>query len=73
MAKASFEYVFSAVDVLLTLIQLSPGLYPNIKTIFPRYGDSHVKHKTALRPSYLYHGDPYTDKSVSFFWDRSQV
>ena len=25
----------------------------NIKTIFPRYGDSHVKDKTVARPSYL--------------------
>ena len=25
----------------------------NIKTVFPKYGDSHVKDKTAGRPSYL--------------------
>ena len=25
----------------------------NIKTVFPRYGDSHVKDKTVARPSYL--------------------
>ena len=25
----------------------------NIKTVFPRYGDSHVKDKTVVRPSYL--------------------
>ena len=35
----------------------------NIKTVFPRYGNSHVKDKKVLRPSYLYHGDPYTGKS----------
>ena len=25
----------------------------NVKTVFPRYGDSHVKDKTVARPSYL--------------------
>ena len=30
------------------------------KTVFPRYGDSHVKDKTVARPSYLLHGNPYT-------------
>ena len=25
----------------------------NIKTVFPKYGDSHVKDKTVARPSYL--------------------
>ena len=25
----------------------------NIKTVFPRYGDSHVKDKTVVRPFYL--------------------
>ena len=30
-----------------------PGACLNIKTIFPRYGDSHVKDKTVVRPSYL--------------------
>ena len=25
----------------------------NIKTVFPRYADSHVKDKTVIRPSYL--------------------
>ena len=29
------------------------GLCLNIKTIFPKYGDSHVKDKTVVRPSYL--------------------
>ena len=29
----------------------SPRL--NIKIVFPRYGDSHVKDKTVARPSYL--------------------
>ena len=30
-----------------------PGPRLNIKNIFPRYGDSHVKDKTVARPSYL--------------------
>ena len=30
-----------------------PGPRLNIKTVFPRYGDSHVKDKTVVRPSYL--------------------
>ena len=30
----------------------------NIKTIFRRYGDSHVKDKTVVRPSYLKRGVP---------------
>ena len=30
----------------------------SIKTVFPRYGDSHVKDKTVPRPSYLQHGIP---------------
>ena len=40
-----------------------PGPCLNIKTIFPRHGDSHVKDKTVTRLSYLYHGDPYTDET----------
>ena len=35
----------------LTFSQTGPRL--NIKTVFPRYGDSHVKDKTVSRPSYL--------------------
>ena len=30
-----------------------PGGCLNIKTVFPGYGDSHVKDKTVARPSYL--------------------
>ena len=32
---------------------LVPGPRLNIKIVFPRYGDSHVKDKTVARPSYL--------------------
>ena len=31
----------------------NPGPCLNIKTVFPRYRDSHVKDKTVARPSYL--------------------
>ena len=41
----------------------------NIKTVFPRYGVSHVKDKAVVRPSYLWHGDPYTGKTTSLYWD----
>ena len=45
-----------------------PGPCLNIKTVFSRYGDSHVKDKTVARPSYLWHGDPYTGKTTSLYW-----
>ena len=32
-------------------------------------GDSHVKDKTVVRPSYLQHVDPYTGKTTSKYWD----
>ena len=50
-------YSQSSPDIVAFLIwptsvrQSGPRL--NIKTIFPGYGDSHVKDKTILRPSYL--------------------
>ena len=34
-----------------TEVRSEPRL--NIKTVFPKYGDSHVKDKTVARPSYL--------------------
>ena len=36
-----------------TVSSLEHGPHLNIKTAFPRYGDSHVKEKTVARPSYL--------------------
>ena len=45
------------------------GPHINTKTVFPRYGDSHVKDKKVARPSYLWHGDPYTGKTTSLYWD----
>ena len=41
----------------------------NIKTVFPRYGDSHVKHKTVARPSYLQYGGFYTGKTIFLYSD----
>ena len=38
---------------LMPLLLLSPGPCLNIKTVFPKYGDSHVKDKRVMRPSYL--------------------
>ena len=49
----------------------APSQY--IKTIFPRYGDSHVKDKTVVRLSYLSHGDPYTGKMTSLYWDSPEM
>ena len=34
-------------------VSTETGPHLNIKTIFPRYGDSHIKDKTVTRPSYL--------------------
>ena len=45
----------------------------SIKTIFPRYGDSHVKDKAVARPSYLQHGNPCTGKTASWYWDGPLV
>ena len=50
-----------------------PGSHLNIKTVFPRYGDSHVKDKTVVRQSYLYHGNSYTSKMTSLYCDGPQV
>ena len=36
----------------LTILK-PPGPRLNVRTVFPRYGDSHVKDKTVARPSYL--------------------
>ena len=32
------------------------------------YGDYHIKDKTAVRPSYLQHEDPYSGKA-SLYWN----
>ena len=55
--------------LLTSLSSLAGAQGPvNIKTIFPRYGDSHVKDKMVMRPSYLWYGDPYTGKTTSLYW-----
>ena len=40
------------------------GSHFSFKTVFPRYGDSHVTDKTVSWQSYLQHVDPYTDKTT---------
>ena len=39
----------------------------NIKTVFPGYRDSHFKDEMAMRPSFLYYGNPYTGKRASLY------
>ena len=53
-------------------VAMEPGPRLNIKTVFPMYEDSNVKDKTVARPSYLKHGDPYTGKMTSLYWDGPQ-
>ena len=51
--------------------------YPGLSTRAPfqyryslsRCGDSQVKDKTVVGPSYLYNGNPYTGKTISLYWD----
>ena len=45
----------------------------NIKAIFYRYGDSHVKDNTVARPSYLQHGDPYPGRTTSLYYDARHL
>ena len=49
-----------------------PGLRVNIKTVLPGYRNSHIKDKTVLRPSYLYNGNFYADKTAFIHWDGSR-
>ena len=63
-----------ASTVLTKKLDLFPPWGPlNIKTVFSRYGDSHVKNKTIVRLSYLYNGNSYTDKTTSLYWDGPHV
>ena len=43
----------SASRYILIRLPWNPGPRLNIKTVFPRYGNSHVKNKTVARPYYL--------------------
>ena len=63
----SWHYLGHILWVVILQTGLGPGL--NIKTIFPRHGDSHVKDMMVTRPSYLYHGDPHAVKMTSLYWD----
>ena len=47
------EITYSIQRLQMTRPHKRPGPRLNIKTVFPRYGDSHVKDKTAVRTSYL--------------------
>ena len=49
-----------------------PGLRVNKKTVLPGYRNSHIKDKTVLRPSYLYNGNFYADKTAFIHWDGSR-
>ena len=58
------------------------GLVPNISWIWVwvpspykdgLYGDFHYKDKTVMISSYLYNGNPYTDKMASLYWDGPGV
>ena len=50
-----------------------PGGRLNIKMSSYQYRDPHVKDKTVLRPSYLYHGNPHIWERRSLYWDGAQV
>ena len=52
------------------LLTWAPSQYKGRLSV---YGDSHVKDKTVARPSYFYHGDPYTGKAASSYWDGTLV
>ena len=39
------------------------------KDVLSGHGDFHYEYRTVVRPSYLYNGNPYTDKTTSSYWD----
>ena len=51
------------------LIETAPRALSQYKDSLSRYGDSHYKDETVVRPSYLYNGNPYTAKMISLYWD----
>ena len=56
--------IFQSLSILVRYkVHTSPGPRLNVKTVFPKHGNSHVKDKTVARPSYLYHGDPWINAS----------
>ena len=40
-------------EKMVFILKQDPGPHLNIETVFPRYGDSHVKDKMVARLSYL--------------------
>ena len=47
-------------------VQWAPSQY---KDCLSRYGYSQIKDKTVSWPSYIQHGNPYTGKTTSLYWD----
>ena len=45
----------------------------NTKTPSNQYRDSHYNDETAVKPSYIYNGNPYTGKRVSLYWNGAHV
>ena len=49
-----------APNTLMWQVSMTSGPRLNIKTVLSTYGDFHVKDKTAVRTSYLLHGNRHT-------------
>ena len=52
----NFSFQFSCINIEVK----AAGPRLNIKTVLSTYGDFHVKDKTAVMTSYLYHGNRHT-------------
>ena len=63
---------WASLSMSITTTNGWPGPCLNIKTVYPRYSNLMFKYKTVARPSYLWHGDPYTGKTISLYWDSPQ-
>ena len=54
------------------MLDISSGFRLNIKTVFPRYGNSHVKNKTIARPKmvkqHLYIETPPSSQPRKYYW-----
>ena len=67
--------LFYSVDVMLCATSHCVGLYHNGAGFsfsvsmdrLSRYGASHVKYKTDMRPSYIYNCNSYSGKVMSFY------
>ena len=63
------KYIWILFRVANTMVTWVPSQY---KDHLSRYGDSHSKYETVIRPSYpsfLYNGQPYTRKTISLYSD----